>query len=71
MQFTSVSSSNIAAIGYDSASRKLVMKFLNGTTYEYSGVPENVYRALMSASSHGKYFDANINKGGYSCRQIG
>jgi len=37
--------------------------------YQYSGVPESVYKALMSAPSHGKYFAAYI-RNNYSYRQI-
>jgi hypothetical protein len=35
-----VESSNIAAIGYESASATLEVEFMNGTLYEYYGVPK-------------------------------
>lgn len=70
MQRTSVSSSDIASIGYDVSRGTLEVKFNKGSVYQYSGVPESVYRGLMNASSHGSYFDANIKKGGYSYRQV-
>lgn len=60
-----VSSSNLRAIGYDPDSRTLEVEFLDGGLYRYSGVPASVHAGLMSASSHGSYFDANIKKGGY------
>ena len=60
-----VSSSNLRAIGYDPDSCTLEIEFLNGGLYRYSGVPVSVHASLMSASSHGSYFDANIKKGGY------
>lgn len=63
-----VSSSNIAAIGYENGI--LHIRFNSGGLYEYSDVPESVYRGLMSASSHGQYFHAYI-KNNYACRRIG
>lgn len=70
MTRTSVSSSNIASIGYDSSSQILEVEFLKGGVYQYSGVSVSTYNALMSASSHGEYFDANIKKGGYSYKKV-
>lgn len=60
-----VSSSNLRAIGYDSHTHVLEVEFLNGGLYSYSGVPASVHAGLMSASSHGSYFNAYIKKGGY------
>jgi hypothetical protein len=67
---TPVSSSNLASIGYDSASHTLEVAFLNGSVYQYSGVPEHIYQGLMAASSHGSYFDAHVKKAGYSYRRV-
>jgi len=70
MNRTSVSSSNIASIGYDANSRVLEIEFLNGSVYQYSSVPESLYNGLMNASSHGSYFDSYIKKGGFAYRRI-
>ena len=56
----SVSSSNIRSIGYDTESRTLEIEFHSGGIYQYFNVPESVYNALMSASSHGSYFHRHI-----------
>ncbi len=64
-----VSSSNLRSVGYDSSSSTLEVEFNSGSVYQYSSVPPNVYAALMSASSHGTYFNANI-KNSYRFRQI-
>ena len=56
----SVASSNIAAIGYDSASETLEIEFLNGSVYQYYGVPQNIYDQMMAASSKGKFLNAYI-----------
>ena len=56
MNRQSVSSSNIRSIGYDSKSQTLEIEFHSGGIYQYLNVPESIYNALMSASSHGSYF---------------
>lgn len=65
-----VSSSDLQSVGYDSTSRILEIKFHSGGIYQYSGVPDSVHRGLMGASSHGKYFHANI-KDVYPYRKVG
>lgn len=65
----SISSSNLRSVGYDSSNRTLEVEFNSGSVYQYSNVPSSVYSALMSASSHGQYFNANI-KNNYSDRQV-
>ena len=65
MERQSVSSSNIASIGYAESSNILEVEFNHGGTYQYFDVPQHEYQALMNADSKGKYFDANIKKGGY------
>lgn len=51
-----VESSNIDAIGYDHDENILVIRFKSGTSYQYDGVPHNIYLALVSATSVGKAF---------------
>ena len=70
MNRTPVSSSNLASVGYDAGTRTLEIEFLGGSIYQYSGVPEAVYRGLMTASSHGSYFDAHVKKAGYAYRRV-
>ncbi len=60
MERQSVSSSNLVSIGYDASSQTLEVEFKGGTVYQYFDVPEDEYDSLMSASSHGVYFSANI-----------
>lgn len=64
-----VSSSNIAAIGYDVNSQTLEIEFLNGGVYQYFDVPQHVYDDLMSAGSHGQYLAQNI-KGAYRYSKV-
>jgi len=70
MQRTPVSSSNLASVGYDPNRGVLEVEFLSGSVYQYFGVPESLYQGLMSASSHGSYFDAHIKKGGFTYQRI-
>jgi hypothetical protein len=60
MQRKSVSSSNLAAIGYDEKEQILEIEFNHGGVYQYFDVPKEEHEALMSASSHGSYFYHNI-----------
>lgn len=55
-----MSSSNLRSVGYDEAERILEIEFHGGQVYRFYGVPPHVYRQLMTASSHGKYFHANV-----------
>ena len=61
MERKTVSSSNIASIGYDENSSTLEVEFLNNSIYQYFDVPQHIYEALMQADSHGKYLAYNIN----------
>ena len=63
---TPVASSNLAAVGYDSSQAELFVAFNTGTLYCYFHVPVVVYRGLMTASSHGSYFNYYVRRAGYS-----
>ena len=69
MKMIPVSSSNIAAIGYDETQSLLVIEFLNGSTYEYYIVPSYVFDELLNAGSKGQYANQNIYKN-YSQNRI-
>ena len=68
MLMTSVNSSNISSVGYEG--NTLHIRFNSGGLYAYYNVPASTYRNLMSASSHGEFFHANI-KGRYGDTKIG
>ncbi len=55
-----VTSSNLASVGYDDAGQTLEIEFLNGSIYQYFGVPSAVHSALLGAESVGSYFSRNI-----------
>lgn len=49
---------------YDSATQTLVIQFVNGAIYRYSGVPETAADALFQSGSSRDYFNDKI-KGRY------
>ncbi|WP_319542341.1 KTSC domain-containing protein [uncultured Pseudodesulfovibrio sp.] len=67
---THVTSSNLAAVGYDASTQQLYIKFNHGGTYVYSGVPEDVHQALMEAGSKGTFFHYNIKTAGYPYQKL-
>ena len=69
MNRTPVSSSHLSSIGYNENSGLLEIEFKDGSIYQYSNVPTNIYEELMAASSHGKYFHRHI-RDVYSDTQI-
>jgi hypothetical protein len=56
MDRQSVSSTSLKSVGYDPSARVLEIEFQSGEVYQYSGVPEADYTALMAASSKGSHF---------------
>lgn len=60
-----VTSSNVAAIGYDTATQTLEVQFTNGAVYQYFDVPPSLHKEFMGASSFGTYLDKNIKKRGF------
>jgi hypothetical protein len=71
MERQPVASTSLASIGYDVSSSTLKVEFLHGGVYQYSGVPSEIHAGLMTADSHGKYFDVHVKKAGYPCEKIG
>ena len=55
-----VSSSNIAAVGYDIDSQVVYVQFQNGSTYAYKGVAEHEFDNLRTAPSVGSYLNRNF-----------
>ena len=69
-----VTSSQIAAVGYDAATRELVIRFHSSDqkqerVYSYDGVPSELAKGLIAAESPGSYFHRYIRRGPYSCRR--
>ncbi len=69
MKRESVSSSDLASVGYEKNDQILEIEFNNGGVYQYDCVPLDVYENLISAGSLGQYFHQNI-KNIYSCTKV-
>ncbi len=69
MKRTPVSSTNLASVGYDGASRVLEIQFRNGRVYEYYDVPREVYEGVIGAPSPGEFFTSRI-RGRFRFRQL-
>lgn len=69
MEWTPVSSSNVAEVGYNKGTQTLGVRFNNGGEYEYYGVDEDVYTSFLAAGSKGKFLFYNI-KGSYPYERV-
>jgi len=55
-----VVSSDIASIGYDTASQTLEIEFHATGVYRYFSVPQETFDSLLATPTPGKYFLQNI-----------
>ena len=60
MKMIPVRSSAITAVGYDPVTRQMKIIFKQGRTYDFCGVPPDIYQNLMNAGSLGAYYDRVI-----------
>ena len=60
MDVKPVRSRDLALIGYDATTSILEVVFRAGGVYRYQKVPESVYHGLMSAPSHGTFFQKYV-----------
>jgi hypothetical protein len=69
MVMQAVTSSVIAALGYDADRSHLLVRFTSGKLYRYRGVPEVEFDALVSAGSIGSYYNRRI-RGAFPFEEI-
>lgn len=61
----------LGSVGYDPSAERLVVQFHNGSVYEYSGVPEGVFVAMLTdEESQGKAFNRLIKGAAFPVKQI-
>lgn len=61
MKLTPVDSTNVAAHGYDEATKTLMIQFKNSkNVYHYPNVEAHVYHSLKNAKSVGGYVHEHI-----------
>ena len=51
-QLISIQSDNVRAAGYDANSKIMTVQFNNGYTYEYYGVPPELWNEFIAAQPH-------------------
>jgi KTSC domain len=67
---TAVRSTALRSVGYDEDSQTLEIEFTSGAVYQYFDVPPEVYRGLMAAESHGRYFNQAVRNAGYRYQRM-
>lgn len=60
MNHQRVKSSIIESVAHEASTKKLHVKFKNGTVYEYDNVPIAKYLALITSPSVGSYLTNHI-----------
>ena len=60
VELQDVTSSVLAAVGYDRERRVLEARFRTGRVYHYFDVPYSVFEQLLAARSKGQYFNKAI-----------
>lgn len=70
MERYSVASSNLASVGYDTATETLEVEFLNGSIYQYFNVRQNICDQMMQAGSKGRFLNTYI-KNAYPYSRVG
>ena len=66
MEMIRVRSTAIVAAGYDPNTRRMKIKFEQGHTYDFCGVPAHIFESFMGAGSKGTYYNNHI-KNRYRC----
>lgn len=64
-----VTSSNIATIGYDPATRTMEVEFAGGGIYQYADVAPQAHAEFLAAESIGRHFARHI-KNAYTARRL-
>lgn len=62
IQYQTVESSHLDAIGYDNKARRLYIRFKSPSvrTYVYESVPQSVFDEFTKSPSKGEYFNSFI-----------
>jgi hypothetical protein len=60
--FVPVDSSIIKEVQYNQGDRTLLIRFVKGSLYKYTGVTQDMYEEMMYGESIGKYFHRNIKQ---------
>lgn len=70
IEMVPVTSSQVAAVGYDAEAKELRVEFVSGALYAYDDVPQSVFDNLKQSASVGSYFHSAVKNAGFSYRRI-
>jgi YD repeat-containing protein len=62
MEMKKINSGKLRAIGYDARGRMLQVQFADGSTLQYSGVGEELWRSLSNSGVAWSYYRDNIEE---------
>lgn len=62
MEMKKINSGKLRAIGYDARARRLRVQLDDGTTLEYSGVGDEIWRRLSGSGAAWSYYRDNIDE---------
>lgn len=62
MELKKINSGKLRAIGYDARARLLQVQLDDGSTLQYSGVGEEIWRCLGSSAAAWSYYRDNIEE---------
>jgi len=62
MEMKKINSGRLRAIGYDARARMLQVQFDDGSTLQYSGVGEDIWRRLSSSGAAWSFYRDNIEE---------
>jgi len=65
-----VKSSNVNALGYDPATKRMAVQFKGGKTYHYHGVDAKTAEEVSTSQSIGSAVNSRQVKGGYKYERI-
>lgn len=60
MNWIHVDSLTLTAVRYNKTSKKLNVRFRNGSEFEFRNVPVKIYQSLLNSETKGNYFDQYI-----------
>jgi hypothetical protein len=62
MEMKKINSGKLRAVGYDARARVLQVELDDGSTLQYSGVGEEVFRRLSTSASAWSYYRDNVEE---------
>ena len=71
MEMKKINSGKLRAIGYDAHARLLQVQLDDGSTLQYDGVGEEIWRSLSNSGAAWSYYRDNIEEGFAAKRAAG